>query len=542
MNSEKYVRWKSEESINNSKEPLYGNEIERPSNVPTWTSARYVLAYMAFFGFFNVYALRVNLSVAIVSMANTSDTHNASNECPVSHTNSTPKEGEFNWSSNEKALVLGAFFYGYICTQLIGGILASKFGGKYLFGCGVLCTTVFTLLTPVAARTSFALLIATRVVEGLGEGVTFPAMHAMWGVWVPPLERSKLVSLGYAGCHFGTFIAQPISGILCNSDFLGGWPSVFYVFGTLGLIWCLMWFIVVHNKPRDHPRISAAELQYIESTVPQEQTEFTIPWMDILTSRHVWAISCAHFANNWGFYTLLTCLPMYLKYVLRFDMTTSGIISALPFFVMWVSINLSGFVCDYLREKRILNTTQARKVFNSIGLIGPAIFLVAAGYVGCNNTLIIAFICIATAFNGCTFPGFNSNHIDIASRYSGILMGITNTFATIPGFVSPIVVEKLTGDNETREQWRIVFFIACGIYIVGTILFILLASGEEQEWNRPQFLFLDDTRQPLLRDEGFHEKDISRFPHLNHNANSNSGMSRHRVSFSSSGGYESPDA
>ena len=65
------------------------------------------------------------------------------------------------------------------------------------------------------------------------QGVTFPAMHAMWGVWAPPLERSRLSSLGYAGCHFGTFVAQPVSGILIASNFLGGWPSVFYVFGEL---------------------------------------------------------------------------------------------------------------------------------------------------------------------------------------------------------------------------------------------------------------------------------------------------------------------
>lgn len=61
-------------------------------------------------------------------------------------------------------------------------------------------------------------------------------MHAMWGVWAPPIERSKMVSFTYAGSQFGTIIAQPISGILCASNFLGGWPSVFYVFGKVAII------------------------------------------------------------------------------------------------------------------------------------------------------------------------------------------------------------------------------------------------------------------------------------------------------------------
>jgi MFS family permease len=68
-------------------------------------------------------------------------------------------------------------------TQLPGGRLAELWGGKWLYGLGVLVTAIFTLLTPLAAQTSAYLLVAVRVMEGLGEGVTFPAMHAMLGWW-----------------------------------------------------------------------------------------------------------------------------------------------------------------------------------------------------------------------------------------------------------------------------------------------------------------------------------------------------------------------
>jgi len=56
-------------------------------------------------------------------------------------------------------------------------------------------------------------------------------MHAMLGVWAPPLERSRLVSFALAGSGIGTVFAQPISALLCVSDVMGGWPSVFYIFG-----------------------------------------------------------------------------------------------------------------------------------------------------------------------------------------------------------------------------------------------------------------------------------------------------------------------
>ena len=70
-------------------------------------------------------------------------------------------------------LILGSFFYGYILTQVPGGWLAARVGAKYVFGCGVLCTSVFTLFTPAAAQHSVGMLLLVRILEGLGE-VSFP--------------------------------------------------------------------------------------------------------------------------------------------------------------------------------------------------------------------------------------------------------------------------------------------------------------------------------------------------------------------------------
>lgn len=64
---------------------------------------------------------------------------------------------------------MGSFFWGYIVTNIIGGRLGEVIGGKLVFGVGVLVTSVLTILTPVVARISTPLLIALRVVEGLGE-------------------------------------------------------------------------------------------------------------------------------------------------------------------------------------------------------------------------------------------------------------------------------------------------------------------------------------------------------------------------------------
>lgn len=133
---------------------------------------------MVFWALFLVYSLRVNLSVAIVAMAkrdNTSDIP-VNNECPASNhstfnssANLYEETGEFDWDEKTKGVILGAFFYGYILTQIAGGRFAELFGGKWLLGGGVFCTSIFTFLLPFAARWNFSALIATRVIAGIGE-------------------------------------------------------------------------------------------------------------------------------------------------------------------------------------------------------------------------------------------------------------------------------------------------------------------------------------------------------------------------------------
>ncbi|KAK2145734.1 hypothetical protein LSH36_660g02057 [Paralvinella palmiformis] len=451
-------------------------------------SCRHILAFMAFLGFFNVYCLRVNLSVALVEMVNSSyseRTYDNDSECLHQVSNSTDKRehtGEFNWDANVQGLILGSFFYGYITTQIPGGWLAEKFGGKWLYGLGILCTAILTLLTPIAARTHVYLLLAVRILEGIGEGVTFPAMHAILSNWAPPLERSKLGTFIYAGAQMGTVVSMPVSGLLCKYGFADGWPSVFYVFGSLGCLWFVGWCFLCYDSPAKHPRISYSERQYLETVIHKPDKKPPTPWFSILTSARVWAIVAAHFTNNWGYYTLLTCLPSYMKQVLHFDISQNGMLSGLPYLFTWITMTAGGQIADVLRKRRLLSTTWVRKLFNTIGQILPAIFLVITGYLGCDPVLAVVMITVAVGASGFTMSGYGVNHLDIAPPFAGTLMGLTNAVATIPGFLGPQVVGALTKDNASRGQWQIVFFIAAAIYVLGSLLFLVLASGEEQIW------------------------------------------------------------
>lgn len=477
-------------STDGSEEVTKKEEFLVAPKVPGLISARHALAFLAFLGFVNVYAMRVNLSVALADMVNSTTIVNSTQiSCPVNDSqsaNSTQKEGEFNWDSNTKEQILASFFYGYILTQIPGGFLGDLMGAKWLFGSGVLCTAIFTLLTPVAARAGLPWLIVVRVIAGIGEGVTFPAMNAMWANWAPPVERSRLLTFTYAGSHFGTVLALPISGVLCHSDFLGGWPSVFYVFGVCGVVWFILWIALVHDKPEKHPRISPEELQFLQKAIKPRDKSLKVPWFKMLTSVRLLAISLSHFSNNFGFYTLLTNLPSYLKFGLGFDISQSGFLSAVPYLVMWITINASGQVADFLRGRYILSTTNTRKLFNTLGLILPAVFLVITGYIGCNHVLAVAMLTLAVGTGGFAMSGFNVNHLDIAPAYGGLLMGITNTIGTIPGILGPSMVGLYVTNQYDIKQWQIAFWVCCGVYMFGAVTYLLMGTGELQPWANPE--------------------------------------------------------
>jgi len=126
-----------------------------------------------------------------------------------------------------------------------------------------------------------------------------------------------MVVAAFTGNYVGIVIGLPLSGILAQS---WGWESVFYVFGTIGCIWTVLWLIFIKKSPACDPFISEAERNYIEHSLRRQtqSKEVPIPWKAIWTSSAVWAIIAAQFSEGWGFFTLQTQLPQFFKDVLDF--------------------------------------------------------------------------------------------------------------------------------------------------------------------------------------------------------------------------------
>ncbi|XP_058831826.1 vesicular glutamate transporter 2-like isoform X2 [Topomyia yanbarensis] len=366
-------------------------------------------------------------------------------------------------------------------TQIPGGYLSNRLGGNNVYGAGIGLTAILTLLTPLAAHGGVGWLIGVRVLEGMFQGVAFPCMHAVWAKWAPPNERSRMVMFSFAGVFVGTILAMPVSGILAES---WTWESVFYVFGGVGIIWCIAWFLIVKRSPERDRFITLSEKEFILKSLGQvegETEKIQHPWKAIFTSKAVIATAVANFCENYGFYFLLTQLPTFLKDTMHFEVHTTGFVAALPYMAMGLSLSIAGYLADWFQIKGILTTTQVRRNFNCAAFVVQTIFMIL-GVLILEPIPTISCITVAVAMGAFAWCGYAVNHLDLSPKSAGVLMGISNSIGTIAGIVSPIVTGYITV-NKTDDQWRLVFYIAAGIYMIGFVVYWFWASGELQPWS-----------------------------------------------------------
>ncbi|XP_046394163.1 putative inorganic phosphate cotransporter isoform X1 [Ischnura elegans] len=457
-----------------------------------WLPKRYILAFMGFLALSNAYAMRVCLSIAIVEMVtyksqrNTTAGTGDSDTCPFYDELEKPfTGGTYDWSEEIQGIVLGAFFWGYAITHLPGGRIADIYGGKYVLAIGLLITAFFTLLTPVVAeKGGVTWMIVIRLVEGLGEGITYPALNTVLAKWIPVCEKGRLGTLVFSGAQMGTIIGTALGGPLITK---WGWESVFYFFGVVGILWFIAWCTLCYSTPQSHPWISTEELAYLEKEIPaqtKKQRKQT-PWKEIAKSIPLWGLVCGQVGHDWGFYTLVTDLPKYMKDILHFNIKQNAALSSVPHIVMWFVAIFSGWIADWILIKRYLSVTTVRKLFTTIGSIGPAIFLVAASYAGCNRKTVVVLFTLAMGLMGAYYPGVKINALDLSSNYAGLLMAISNGIGAITGIITPFLIGEIAA-NHSITEWRTIFFISTAVFLVTNVIYLYMASGEEQPWNRLQ--------------------------------------------------------
>nr|AEE63170.1 unknown [Dendroctonus ponderosae] len=443
---------------------------DKKVSVP-WIKIRYVQMVLLFFLLGMSYAIRTILSVAIVAMVTTDTSINS--DIPT-----------FDWKNT--GVILSAFYWSYALLQFFAGPIAHTFSPKWILTIAMVVNSGTSLLIPIlAVHLGSGGVIACRVIQGIAQGFIIPLVHTMLGRWAPTEERSWINTTVYSGCSFGTIISMPITGYISASWL--GWPFSFYLFGILGMVWCVFWIIFSADRPATHKSISLEERRYIEESLGQAEEENIqvnekVPWRAILTSLPYWAVVVGAIGESWGSTFLITEIPTYLSKTTDIDIEKNGLYSSAPYVVAAVLTVIYWPLADYLIHSNVTSRKTSRRIFHGLGAFLPALALVWLAYEK-NRWGIAALLIVAISLNGAMFCGYNVNHIDISPRFSGVLFGISNGIGQTLAILAPLLVQFIVYDETDKDLWRTMFVIAAIIYAATAVVFITYLSAERQWWD-----------------------------------------------------------
>ncbi|XP_054711640.1 putative inorganic phosphate cotransporter [Uloborus diversus] len=467
-------------------------------------------------------AHRINVSVAIVAMVRSPEHENLSvphdlNATQQMHHNNSQNEAQskvkYDWSSQMQGYILSAGFFGYVLSLIVCGKLAETFGPKVMLVSGTFFSSFTILITPLTPAVHVYFLIIIQCIRGIAQGFMTPSITVLSANWYPKAERGFLGGIGYTGLHLGRSFAGSLSGLICDSISMGGWPSVFYIFGGFGIIVSFIEIFIVYGMPKDDPRISRAELKYIlanqENVLTRKRPP--VPWKKIFTSVPTYALLFAFCGQFWAGIYFISSHSIFVADILKYPIAQNGLIVSMPYIIALVLVSGVSYLSSWLNKKKHLSVNKVRKLWNFLGSFGFSICLIVIVTTKCEK--IIGTVCsvLGIAFSSVSCIATMIVPVDMSPTFAGSLMGVATTVASFIGFSVPIVCGALINEEQSVQQWTIFFILCIAIVQSSSIFFVLFGSAEVQSYNYsnkdlPESL-KKENNLPFERKDGL-EKDV----------------------------------
>jgi len=334
------------------------------------------------------------------------------------------------------------FSFGYGIFEVPSGHLGDKFGARRILTRIVLWWSAFTMLT--GAVSTYPVLLGVRFLFGAGEAGAFPVVAVAISQWFPPATRGRAFGLFIMCSQLGGALS-PLLVVPIQRRF--GWPMSFYAFGSVGLVWAVVWFWQFRDR---------VKVDYSEHAA-------TVSWRSLIRNRSLWAIMAltACYVYAMGFYQ--TWLHTYLEKGRGFSERDLSW-SALPY-VFGAAANLfGGITLDWLTKRAGVKWSQ-----RGVGMAG-LLFAASGMALALLTTSHFALIaCLSLAYAGITFqqPAVFAACADIGGLRSGAVAGMMNTAGQVGYFISSLVfgyLVKIFGNYDTP------LFPMAGLLALGTLL------------------------------------------------------------------------
>ncbi|HXA26195.1 MAG TPA: MFS transporter [Acetobacteraceae bacterium] len=406
-------------------------QVEQTTSAMTPTNRRFRIMGLLFVTVVINYLDRSNISIAAPSMAS-----------------------DFHLDPVQLGLVFSAFSWTYTPFQLPGGWLVDRVHPRILYPVIIMLWSLATLSLGLA--NGLVMLIVLRMAVGFFEVPTFLINNRIATTWFGEKERATCIAVYTAAESVGLAFLTPVL-VWLKLEF--GWPSVFFVTGTMGLFWSFVFFRSYHD-PAEHPHVNAAEIRKIADSggIPDlsrrsaahraaNKGSLLRDLGIVLGRRKLWGIYFGHFV--WGTVGTFfrTWFPTYLVTYRHFTFIKAGFYISLPFLAVFIGVLVSGAVSDLL-VRRGYSLTFARKA----PIIGGLIFstsIVGANFVD-SEPLIILFLTFAFFCNGVASIHWSLVSATAPERLIGLTSSVFNFMGGIAGILSPIVIGFLLRAGDFR--------------------------------------------------------------------------------------------
>ncbi|GLI69264.1 hypothetical protein VaNZ11_013797 [Volvox africanus] len=429
-----------------------------------------------------------------------------------------PMSAEFGWPASLQGVVQSAFLWGYMATQLVGGALADRYGGKLVLAGGIAWFSAASMLLPlalspatVAAGLTMPVVLLSRFLTGFGEGVALPSMSNLVASHIPAASKARALGLCFSGFHSGNLAGLILSPLLLMSC---GWRGLFYVFGLLGMPLLFMWLKVVPDSPANQPAavaepatatattaafhsktgVTGAEAPTVPAAAPGSGAESPhigssaattgsrtsvtsgsdVSIRRMLTSSATWAIIAVNVVNHFGYFIYLNWMPTYFNKALGFDVRSSSFTAFLPWLVMAVGSSAAGLLADNLVSRGVA-VSAVRKGLQTVAFLVPAAALLVLSQPGISPAVAVGCMTLALGTTSLGQAGFVANMSDVAPRAAGKMFGLCNTFGCLSGIVGVTAVGFIV---EATRSFAPVFSMTAVLYVIGTIIWNIFCTTE----------------------------------------------------------------
>lgn len=417
-----------------------------------------------------------------------------------------PLSRELGWSETDYAHIASAFQFAYAFGYLLGGRFMDWIGVKRGLPLAVLCWSIAAAahglcgLLPHNETATLSLewlslgaltvplsvlgFMSARIALGLAEGGNFPGAIKTVAEWFPLKERALATGIFNAGTNVGAILC-PFAVPRMYAAW--GWPATFYITGALGLVWLVGWRWLYEN-PDTHPRLSAAERNYIRSgaegtalgssplpkdahgaalapPLQKERRPAPVPWLSLFRYRAVWAYLAAGILAGpvWNIYMFF--LPDFLQKRFHLDLVGVGDWTA----VFYVIASFGGVTGGWL-SGRLLGRGWTLNAARKVSLLCCALAVVPIFLAPSMPNVLLTVLIVGLA--GSAHQGWSANLFSFVSdtmpkRAISSVVGLGGFVAYFTGGVMTEIIGKIL---QKTGSYASIFAAASLLYLLSLLI------------------------------------------------------------------------